>query len=94
MRAEFVHLHVASSYSMQYGASSPARLVEAAAADEQRALALTDRDGLYGAIRFARACADAGVAPILGVDLAVEPPPGDGTPLIPGGGSMLSLIHI
>ncbi|MCA0435201.1 MAG: DNA polymerase III subunit alpha [Actinobacteria bacterium] len=90
MRAEFVHLHVASSYSMQYGASSPARLVEAAAADEQRALALTDRDGLYGAIRFARACADAGVAPILGVDLAVEPPPGDGTPLIPGGGSMVA----
>ena len=78
MRAEFVHLHVASSYSMQYGASSPARLVAAAAADEQRALALTDRDGLYGAIRFARACDEAGIAPILGVDLAVEPPAGDG----------------
>ena len=90
MRAEFVHLHVASSYSMQYGASSPAHLVTAAAADGQRALALTDRDGLYGAIRFARACDEAGIAPILGVDLAVEPPAGDGTPLRPGGSSLVA----
>ena len=37
------------------------------------ALALTDRDGLYGAVRFATACGRAGIAPVLGVDLAVEP---------------------
>jgi error-prone DNA polymerase len=90
MRAEFVHLHVASSYSMQYGASAPARLVEAAAADGQPALALTDRDGLYGAIRFARACTEAGIAPILGVDLAVAPAWGDGTPVAPGGASLVA----
>ena len=47
----FVHLHVASGYSMQYGASTPAALVARAAAFGQPALALTDRDGLYGAIR-------------------------------------------
>src|SRR3954447_4652392 len=36
-------------------------------------LALTDRDGLYGAVKFVLACRAAGVAPVLGVDLAVEP---------------------
>ena len=35
------------------------------------ALALTDRDGVYGAVRFAKACQDDGVRPVLGVDLAV-----------------------
>jgi error-prone DNA polymerase len=68
----FVHLHVASGFSMRYGASMPEDLVERAAAHGQEALALTDRDGLYGAIRFATACGRAGIAPVLGVDLAVE----------------------
>ena len=72
MRDTFVHLHVASGYSMQYGASTPAALVQRAVAWGQPALALTDRDGLYGAVRFASACTDAGIAPILGVDLAVR----------------------
>ena len=36
-------------------------------------LALTDRDGLYGAVKFALACRTAGIAPVLGCDLAVEP---------------------
>jgi error-prone DNA polymerase len=74
----FVHLHVASGFSMRFGASTPQDLVERAAADGQSALALTDRDGLYGAVRFAMACGRAGIDPILGVDLAVgeEPVPG------------------
>ena len=58
----FAHLHVASSYSMRYGASSPALLVEAAAAAGQGILGLTDRDGLYGAVRFVRAAAEASIA--------------------------------
>ena len=37
------------------------------------ALALTDRDGLYGAVKFAQACDRAKIAPIIGTDLAVEP---------------------
>src|SRR3954452_17209152 len=36
-------------------------------------LALTDRDGLYGAVKFVLACRSAGIAPMLGADLAVEP---------------------
>lgn len=68
----FAHLHVASGFSMRYGASQPEDLVSRAVELGQGTLALTDRDGLYGAIRFARACDAAGVDPVLGVDLAVE----------------------
>jgi len=69
----FVHLHVASGYSLQYGASHPHALVERAVEQEMDTLALTDRDGAYGAVKFARACLQAGVRPVLGVDLAVTP---------------------
>src|SRR6185312_13636784 len=69
----FVHLHVASGYSMQYGANHPADLVARAAEHGMTALALTDRDGLYGAVKFALACRAAGVRPIFGVDLAMAP---------------------
>ncbi|GAA4398653.1 DNA polymerase III subunit alpha [Ornithinibacter aureus] len=68
----FAHLHVASGFSMRYGASMPEDLVERAVAHGQGALALTDRDGLYGAVRFATACGRAGIDPVLGVDLAVD----------------------
>jgi len=71
MSDAFVHLHVASGFSLRYGASTPAALVERASALGQPALALTDRDGLYGAVRFVQACDKAGIAPVLGVDLAV-----------------------
>ncbi len=70
----FVHLHVASGYSFQYGASHPEVLVERAGAQEMDTLALTDRDGTYGAIRFVRAARSAGIRPVLGVDLALGEP--------------------
>ena len=60
----FVHLHVASGYSMQYGANHPADLVERAAEHGMRALALTDRDGLYGAVKLALACRAADLRPL------------------------------
>ncbi|WP_114204042.1 PHP domain-containing protein, partial [Janibacter anophelis] len=70
----FAHLHVASGFSLRHGTTTPEDLVARAAELGQPALALTDRDGLYGAVRFVRAATAAGVAPVLGVDLAV----GDG----------------
>ncbi len=73
MVSGFVHLHVASGYSLRYGTARPEVLVERAAAMGQDALALTDRDGAYGAVAFALACREAGISPILGVDLAVAP---------------------
>jgi error-prone DNA polymerase len=70
----FVHLHVASGYSLQYGASHPHVLVERAAEQEMDTLALTDRDGTYGAVRFVKAAMAAGIRPVLGVDLAFDDP--------------------
>ncbi len=69
----FVHLHVASGYSLRYGASHPQALVARAAEQEMDTLALTDRDGTYGAVKFARSCHGAGIRPVLGVELAHRP---------------------
>ncbi|MQA32375.1 DNA polymerase III subunit alpha [Modestobacter roseus] len=73
MSDPFVHLHVASGYSMRHGANHPADLVARAAEHGMGALALTDRDGLYGAVKFALACRSADIRPLFGVDLAVDP---------------------
>ncbi|MFJ7150075.1 DNA polymerase III subunit alpha [Streptomyces sp. NPDC100445] len=68
----FAHLRTASGFSLRYGASHPERLAERAAERGMDTLALTDRDTLAGTVRFAKACAGAGVRPLFGVDLAVE----------------------
>ncbi|MCX4544430.1 DNA polymerase III subunit alpha [Streptomyces sp. NBC_01565] len=71
----FTHLHTVSGFSMRYGGSHPERLAERAADRGMDALALTDRDTLAGAVRFAKACGAAGIRPLFGVDLAVSPAP-------------------
>ncbi|WP_193127914.1 DNA polymerase III subunit alpha [Gulosibacter sediminis] len=72
---DFVHLHVASAHSNHHGTNTPEQLVARAASWGAPAAALTDRDGLYGAVRHIRACIAAGIAPIVGVDLALAPQP-------------------
>ncbi|MFF3913463.1 DNA polymerase III subunit alpha [Streptomyces sp. NPDC001852] len=67
----FAHLHTVSGFSLRYGASHPERLAERASERGMDALALTDRDTVAGAVRFAKACAGVGVRPVFGVDLAV-----------------------
>ncbi|MDX3850592.1 DNA polymerase III subunit alpha [Streptomyces sp. AK02-01A] len=67
----FTHLRTVSGFSLRYGASHPERLAERAAERGMDALALTDRDTLAGAVRFAKACARSGVRPLFGVELAV-----------------------
>ncbi|GCD96232.1 DNA polymerase III subunit alpha [Embleya hyalina] len=69
----FAHLHVASGHSMRYGVSHPNTLIERAVEHGLDTLALTDRDGVYGAVAFARGCLAAGIRPILGAELAVLP---------------------
>jgi error-prone DNA polymerase len=81
----FVHLHVASGYSMRYGANSPRALVDRAAHWGQAMVALTDRDGLYGAVKFALAAREAGIRPIFGVDLARTAQPTAGSTAQPVG---------
>ncbi|MFF3903851.1 DNA polymerase III subunit alpha [[Kitasatospora] papulosa] len=76
----FTHLHTVSGFSLRYGASHPERLAERAAGRGMDALALTDRDSLSGAVRFARACEKEGVRPIFGTELAVAPQVTEGAP--------------
>ncbi|MFM8895237.1 MAG: PHP domain-containing protein, partial [Actinomycetales bacterium] len=72
LRYDWPHLRVASRASLQYGTAAPERIAARAAADGHRMIALTDRDGLYGAVQWAQACQAHGLAAIIGVDLAVE----------------------
>ncbi|MGW2818170.1 DNA polymerase III subunit alpha [Streptomyces sp. NPDC001415] len=67
----FTHLHTVSGFSLRYGASHPERLAERAVERGMDALALTDRDTLAGTVRFAKACAKAGIRPLFGAELAV-----------------------
>ncbi len=69
--AGFVELHARSYYSLLDGTSSPADLVERAAALGMDALALTDRDAVYGAVEFVSAAKAAGIRPILGTELTL-----------------------
>ena len=57
---------------MRDGASSPEALADRAAALGYRALALTDHDGLYGAVRFWRAAKERGIKPIIGAEVTLE----------------------
>jgi error-prone DNA polymerase len=71
----FAHLAARSCFSMRDGAIRPRELAAAAAAAGMTHVAITDRDGLYGAVRFAQAAALEGVTPVYGVDLALAPEP-------------------
>ncbi|GAB3904164.1 hypothetical protein GCM10027612_71620 [Microbispora bryophytorum subsp. camponoti] len=72
MTHAFAHLHVASAFSLRYGTAFPAALVRRAAEHGMDTLALTDRDGLYGAVKHVIACHEQGVRPVVGVDLALD----------------------
>ncbi|GGG75442.1 error-prone DNA polymerase [Corynebacterium pelargi] len=66
-------LHAKSSFAFLEGASSPEEYVEAAQALGLSALCLMDRDGLYGAMEFALAAADAGIQTVFGAELGIDP---------------------
>ena len=71
MEAHAVELHLHTCFSFLEGASLPEELALRAAELGYRALAITDHDGLYGAMEFAQACAAAGLQPITGVELTL-----------------------
>lgn len=74
----FVHLHVHSEFSLLDGVARIKDLVKQAAQLHMPALALTDRDVMYGALAFYKACLEANIKPIFGLQLSVEPTfPGD-----------------
>ena len=65
----FVHLHVHSDYSPMQGVSTLETLCRTARSHGSHALALTDTNGLYGAIRFIEVARAHGLRPILGAEL-------------------------
>src|SRR5690349_17885956 len=65
----FTPLRVHSHGSLLAGVASPEALASRAAELGYEALALTDRDNLYLAVRFLRACADRGLAAFPGAEL-------------------------
>ncbi len=67
----YAELHAHSAYSFLDGASTPEELVEEAARLDLRAIALTDHNGLYGAVRFAEAAAELDMATVFGAELSM-----------------------
>jgi len=63
-----VELHCHSNFSLLDGASHPEELVARAKELGMPALAITDHDGLYGAVRFYREARRAGIRPIIGAE--------------------------
>src|SRR5438067_13072733 len=68
----YIELHACSAFSFLRGASSPEQLVEVAAELESPALALLDRNGVYGAQRFSVAAREQKVRSITGAELTME----------------------
>ena len=69
---EMVHLHVHSQYSMQDGFCSIDSLIEKAINFNMKAVALTDHDGLYGAIQFYKKARNAGIKPVIGCEIRIK----------------------
>src|SRR4051812_1584315 len=85
--ADFVHLRVHTAYSLAEGAvrigtksdlekataaERAANLVTHAVRERMPAVAITDTGNLFGAMPFSIACAEAGVQPVIGCDLAIR----------------------
>ena len=70
---QFVHLHVHSHYSLLDGAGSIKRLVETAAKNGMKALALTDHGNMFGAVDFYQTCKANDIKPIIGVEAYISP---------------------
>jgi error-prone DNA polymerase len=69
--SRFVHLHAHSCFSFLDGTSTPEELVDAAIDQGMDALAITDTNGLYGAVRFWNAAKERGIRPIYGAELRI-----------------------
>jgi DNA polymerase III subunit alpha len=68
----FVHLRLHSEFSIVDGTNRIDETVKAAAADHQPALAITDLNNLFGAIKFYKEARGAGVKPIIGAEILLQ----------------------
>jgi len=69
--ADFIHLRVHTAYSLSAGAIKIKELVGLCKSNKMPAVAITDSGNLFGALEFATACAEAGVQPIIGCEVAL-----------------------
>ena len=76
----FVHLRTHTEYSVVDGTLRVGDMVDAAKADAQPALAITDLCNLFGAVKFYGAARSAGVQPIIGADIWLAPQQGEKQP--------------
>ena len=72
MTSDYVELRARSAFSFLEGATTPEDLAVRAAELGYDALALGDRDGLYGAPRFHQAAEDTDIKPIVGAELTLD----------------------
>ena len=66
---EYVELHARSAFSFLRAASSPEEFIRAAAAFGMPAMALLDRDGVYGSPRFHLAAKKLGIRAHIGAEV-------------------------
>ncbi len=69
---EYVELHCHSNFSFLDGANHPENLAEKASHLGYKALALTDHNGLYGIVRFHKACKEKEIKAIIGSEITLE----------------------
>ncbi len=70
--ADFIHLKVRSAYSLTEGANKVEMVVALAKANAMPAVAVTDRNNLFGALEFAQYASKSGIQPIIGCDLGIR----------------------
>ena len=68
----YTELHSRSAFSFLRASSLPEQLAEVAAELEIPAMAVCDRDGVYGAPRFYGKAKELGIRPIIGAELTME----------------------
>ncbi|MEZ4531980.1 MAG: error-prone DNA polymerase [Thermomicrobiales bacterium] len=71
MKPDYVELHLHTAFSFLDGASLPEEMIARAKELGYRALAVTDHDGVYGAMEFAKAADAAGIFPITGAEMTL-----------------------
>jgi len=69
---DFVHLHVLSAFSLLESSLPIKRILELTEADNQPAIAITDRNNLFGALEFSEKAVEKGIQPIMGAKLAID----------------------
>ncbi len=72
-KADFVHLHVHTTYSLLDSTLRLGDLFKKAKEYQMSAIAMTDHGNLFGAIEFYQNAEKAGIKPIIGCELYVAP---------------------